>query len=208
MNVTSFHPAPPSTQPQHPPTVPRPPPASRMLNVPLHCTVSQLSFAASPTSITLNCQNNWMMEEFRNILMKNQFSSDEHNVGVEHLIKSSFKVWHDMSSVQEQLNIATMLSCARLSPPPGWWWRCWGWWRRPACWCCSPCSYSHSGRAWQGHKGGNRARERSQNTVWWGTCDSMFKTYRILMSMRKQTFISTVFCFQGMDRADWNYRYD
>ena len=166
MNVTTqHHPAPShSTHPQ-----------SQDLHRPQGCwmfpyTASQLSFAASPTSITLNCQNNWMMEEFRNILMKNQFSSDEHNVGVEHLIKSSFKVWHDMSSVQEQLNIATMLSCARLSPPPGWWWRCWGWWRRPACWCCSPWSYSHSGRTWQGAGPGTRGTEE-QEREHWTRCD-------------------------------------
>ena len=80
----------PPSSTQHP--APRPPTASRIWMFPK--TTPLLSSAAKPTSITLHCQNNWMMEEFRNILMKNQFSSDEHNVGGEHLLKTSFKVWH------------------------------------------------------------------------------------------------------------------
>ena len=52
------------------------------------------------------------MEEFRNILMKNQFSSDEHNIVGDHLIKAHSRYDMTVSSVQEQLNTANMLSCA------------------------------------------------------------------------------------------------
>ena len=53
------------------------------------------------------------MEEIKNILMKNQFSSVEHNVDGDHLLKISREARYDMV----KLNTGNMLSCARLSPP-------------------------------------------------------------------------------------------
>ena len=48
------------------------------------------------------------MKEIKNILMKNQFSSDEHNVDGDHLLKISRKARYDM---------VKLVTCC---PVPGW----------------------------------------------------------------------------------------